>query len=153
MNQAVGTGWRFAFRAMVLGAGLHALGAGAAEAGKPSAAPPVVAKYCYDCNGDGESKGGVALDMASVNNRELWWKVLKNVRAGVMPPHKKAQPSPADRDALAAWIKREAFEIDPAHPDPGRVALRRLDRTEGRDTIRGLMGGGFNTAGEISPDD
>jgi hypothetical protein len=97
MNQAVGTGWRFVCRAMVLGVGLHALGAGAAEAVKSPAAPPVMAKYCYDCHADGESKGGVALDAASLNDRELWWKVLKNVRANVMPPHKKAQPSAADR--------------------------------------------------------
>jgi hypothetical protein len=95
----------------------------------------------------------VALDAASLNDRELWWKVLKNVRANVMPPHKKAQPSAADREALAAWIKREAFAIDPAHPDPGRVALRRLNRTEYRNTIRDLMGVEFNTTEEFPPDD
>src|SRR5258706_583006 len=153
MNQVVGTGCRFVFRAMVFGAGLHALGAGAAETVKSPPAPPVGGKYCYDCHGDGGSKGGGALGLASRDNRELWWKVLKNVRANVMPPHKKAQPSAADREALAAWIKREAFAIDPAHPDPGRVALRRLNRTEYRNTIRDLMGVEFNTTEEFPPDD
>src|SRR3954470_6700710 len=55
---------------------------------------PVLAKYCYDCHADGANKGGVALDElksndALVHNPELWWKVLKNVRAGLMPPAKK----------------------------------------------------------------
>ena len=55
---------------------------------------PILENYCYDCHADGLNKGNVAFDQlgtdeALANNRELWLKVLKNVRAGIMPPAKK----------------------------------------------------------------
>src|SRR4051794_33298364 len=59
---------------------------------------PILSKYCYDCHGDGSSKGDVSLDefasdAALVGNHELWLKVMKNVRGGLMPPQKqKARP-------------------------------------------------------------
>src|SRR5258708_790292 len=85
------------------------VGAGAARATEIAAADefrkevqPLLAKYCYDCHGDGVDKGKVSLDEfesyeAMLGNRELWWKVMKNTRAGVMPPQKKPQPAPAEK--------------------------------------------------------
>src|SRR3954468_14857494 len=119
---------------------------------------PLLAKYCYDCHGDGEKKGGVALDELKsddqlLNNRELWWKVLKNTRTGLMPPQKKPHPSPEELGELGNWIKYGAMGIDPSHPDPGRVTLRRLNRVEYRNTIKDLMGVDYNTTEEFPPDD
>ncbi len=80
----------------------------AVKAGEPPAAmdfkkniQPVLEEYCYDCHGDGEKKGGVALDAFNTSTnftegRDVWWRVLKNLRAGLMPPPKKAT---ADRRA------------------------------------------------------
>src|ERR1700720_1032911 len=61
---------------------------------------PILENFCYDCHADGANKGSVAFDEfksddAIVQNRELWWKALKNLRAGIMPPAKKPQPSAA----------------------------------------------------------
>src|SRR6476469_5735355 len=106
---------------------------------------PILAKYCYDCHGDGEKKGQVTLDSfksndALLSNHDLWWRVLKNTRAGIMPPHKKEQPTPEEKLMLADWIKRGPFGLDPKNPDPGRVTIRRLNRVENRNTIHDLMG-------------
>jgi hypothetical protein len=119
---------------------------------------PLLSKYCYDCHGEGASKGGVALDAPKVDqtssqNRELWWRVLKNVRAGIMPPQKKPHPSADEKLKLAEWIKRGAFGINPNNPDPGRVTLRRLNRVEYHNTIRDLMDIDYNTTDEFPPDD
>src|SRR4029450_6535528 len=84
-------------------------------------------------------------DDGSVGNNDLWLKVLKNVRAGLMPPEKKPRPSLEERKQLESWIKHEMFGIDPKNPDPGRVTIRRLNRSEYRNTIRDLMGIDFNT--------
>src|SRR5947207_571535 len=67
---------------------------------------PLIAKYCSDCHADGAEKGNVAFDQspsddALIADTELWWKVLKNVRAGVMPPAKKPQPTPEEKVVLA----------------------------------------------------
>jgi hypothetical protein len=129
---------------------------------------PILQEFCYDCHADGANKGGIALDEAesaalqksgkgsapdSTENSEVWWKVLKNVRAGLMPPQKKPQPTQAQKELLAQWIKRAAFGIDPQNPDPGRVTARRLNRVEYRNTIRDLMGIDFNSEVEFPPDD
>jgi hypothetical protein len=119
---------------------------------------PLLVNYCYDCHGDGEEKGKVAFDgfasaEALVDNRDLWLKVLKNVRAGLMPPARKSQPTADQRRTLEQWIKYKAFGIDPEHPDPGRVTLRRLNRVEYRNTIRDLMGVDYKTEEEFPPDD
>jgi hypothetical protein len=119
---------------------------------------PVLAKYCYDCHGEGMSKGQVSLDEFKsaeemLNDHDLWLRVLKNVRAGVMPPEKKPQPTAEEKKVLEGWIKNASFRIDPANPDPGRVTVRRLNRTEYRNTIRDLVGVDFNTESEFPPDD
>jgi mono/diheme cytochrome c family protein len=118
---------------------------------------PVLSQYCFDCHADGANKGGIAFDElktdAAILDHELWLKVLKNVRAGIMPPHKKPQPGPEERKKLEEWVKYEAFGIDPRNVDPGRVTVRRLNRTEYRNTIRDLMGVDYDTDQEFPADD
>lgn len=119
---------------------------------------PILFEYCYDCHGDGMSKGNMAFDGyesddALVNDRDLWWTALRYLRSGIMPPEKKPRPSAEDIEALAKWVKFDVFEIDPENPDPGRVTLRRLNRMEYRNTIRDLMGVDFDTELEFPPDD
>ena len=119
---------------------------------------PILEQYCYGCHGMGSKKGGVSLDefaddAAAVSVPELWHGVLKNVRAGIMPPPGKPKPSADELKALENWIKRDAFRADPNDPDPGRVTLRRLNRVEYRNTIRDLMGIDFRTDEEFPADD
>jgi mono/diheme cytochrome c family protein len=119
---------------------------------------PILETYCFDCHGDGARKGNVAFDelktdQAILGNPELWWKALKNIRAGMMPPAKKARPSPEQEQAIAQWIKSAVFRVDPANPDPGRVTVRRLNRVEYRNTIRDLIGIDYDTQAEFPPDD
>lgn len=118
---------------------------------------PLLTEYCYDCHGDGAKKGNVAFDELKSDdallNHELWLKVLKNVRAGLMPPEKKPKPSAEERAKLEQWIKYSAFGLDVKNPDPGRVTVRRLNRVEYRNTIRDLMGHDFKVEEELPPDD
>jgi hypothetical protein len=123
---------------------------------------PILAKYCYDCHGNGVDKGGVTLDeFASadeiMSKRNVWLAALKNVRGGLMPPREDEdevpRPSAEEINTLGNWIKYEAFETNPQNPDPGRVTARRLNRVEYRNTIRDLMGIDFNSEVEFPPDD
>lgn len=119
---------------------------------------PVLREFCFDCHGDGARKGGVAFDAAGaanelVGDHDLWLKVLKNLRGGIMPPPKKPRPSPAQQQTLEHWIKTVAFSAHPTQPDPGRVTVRRLNRVEYRNTVRDLLGVEFDTEKEFPPDD
>jgi hypothetical protein len=119
---------------------------------------PILKARCYDCHGDGEKRGDLAFDKLTAEriaqDPNLWLKVLKNTRAGLMPPLDTNNPLTADeRAALETWIKGSAFGLDPAQPDPGRVTVRRLNRTEYRNTIRDLVGLDFDVDVSLPPDD
>jgi hypothetical protein len=119
---------------------------------------PLLDTYCYGCHGYGASEGNRTLDEfesdeALVGDIKLWWAVLRNVRAGIMPPAGEERPTDDERQRLFDWIQRDVFQIDPANPDPGRVTLRRLNRVEYRNTIRDLMGVEYNTTENFPADD
>ncbi|MEA2631478.1 MAG: hypothetical protein QOE66_1697, partial [Chloroflexota bacterium] len=140
------------------------LGRGASAASDPvldqfgAEVQPMLEEYCSSCHGNGLKKGGVSFDglesdRTRLRDRELWWDVLRNVRAGIMPPPDQPQPSGEERRLLEDWIKYGAFGIDPKAPDPGRVTVRRLNRVEYRNTIRDLIGVDYDTTSEFPPDD
>jgi mono/diheme cytochrome c family protein len=119
---------------------------------------PILAEYCIGCHGSGLNKGGVAFDQfgpgtAPQDDRTLWWKALKMVRAGLMPPKSKPRPTADEIVRIEHWIKESAFKIDPKDPDPGRVTVRRLNRVEYRNTIRDLLGVQYDTDAAFPPDD
>jgi mono/diheme cytochrome c family protein len=119
---------------------------------------PILSQFCFECHGNGSKRGGVAFDQfqsesALLENRDVWWRALKMLRAGIMPPKNKPRPSPEQIDQIARWIKTSVFQINPKDPDPGRVTVHRLNRIEYRNTIRDLMGVQFNTDVEFPADD
>lgn len=118
---------------------------------------PLLDRYCYDCHGFGVAKGGVTLDefdsAEKLRDHSIWLRVLRNTRADIMPPLDEPKLPAELKAKLAQWIKREAFELDPARPDPGHVTVRRLNRVEYRNTVRDLLGVDFDTEKEFPPDD
>ncbi len=125
------------------------------------AVPPPVAvfmKYCSDCHTNGEMEGSLALDQLLAASdvkadRAKWASVWKNLRTQLMPPADQPQPSADEKRQLLAWIEDRVFELHPDRPDPGRVTIRRLNRTEYRHTIRDLFGVDFDTEGAFPADD
>jgi mono/diheme cytochrome c family protein len=118
---------------------------------------PILQQYCSDCHADGAKKGNMALDEFKddtdlVAHKGQWLAVLKNLRAGVMPPPGKPRPNEVQQKQLADWIKQSAFGIDRKNPDPGRVTIHRLNRVEYRNTIAQLLGVDYNTDDEFPPD-
>lgn len=119
---------------------------------------PLLKNYCYDCHADGVNKGKVAFDQfktdeAVLTNRDLWWKALKNLRAGLMPPARKPRPTAPEQELITRWIKASVFDSDPQNPDPGHVTIRRLNRSEYHNTVRDLLGVDFDTQAAFPPDD
>ena len=119
---------------------------------------PLLENYCYQCHGDGETKGKFALDgfkdlSTHLNDRKHWISVWHNLRSQVMPPSDKDQPNMAERKQLLAWIERDVFKLDPNNPDPGRVTIRRLNRTEYQNAVFDLLGVEYDTREVFPPDD
>jgi hypothetical protein len=96
----------------------------------------------------------VILDDASPRtDPQLWDKVAQNLRSGSMPPAGRKQPTEAERGRMLAGLD-EALRGPRGGPkDPGRVTLRRLNRTEYDNTVRDLLGVTFRPAEDFPADD
>ncbi|HUY33387.1 MAG TPA: DUF1592 domain-containing protein [Pirellulales bacterium] len=120
---------------------------------------PFLAKFCINCHGGGQPKAELALDQyadfaAAANDRAVWDKVLENLRGETMPPADQPQPAAAQRDAVIGWIEAQFPQLDCNGPkDPGRVTIRRLNRTEYDNTVRDLLGVDFHPAENFPADD
>lgn len=118
---------------------------------------PILENYCFDCHGDGIAKGKFSMDRfenlsAHLGNREHWMAIWHNLRSQVMPPFDEAQPDDRERRLLQEWIEKEVFKLDAANPDPGRVTIRRLNRTEYQNAVFDLLGVEYDTK-EVFPAD
>ena len=120
---------------------------------------PILEEHCFDCHGDGAAKGGLSLDhwktsKERLQDMESWKDIMKNIASKTMPPaKKKSQPSDEERKKIVHWIESEVFRFDPDNPDPGRVTIRRLNRTEYNNTVKDLMMVDFSPADDFPPDD
>jgi len=120
---------------------------------------PVLTGTCAQCHNGRMLAGGLNLDgMASpdslAQNRDVWEKVLRRLRAGDMPPAGTPRPQKAQLDAMTGYIER-AFDAADASvaQDPGRVTARRLNRSEYTNTIRDLLGVRFRADRYFPADD
>jgi hypothetical protein len=119
-----------------------------------------VAKHCARCHGDKVKKGDLRLTIYQneadvLKHRKVWQNVLTVLRAGDMPPPSvKARPAATEVDAFTSSIQAIFDRADRnAKPDPGRVTIRRLNRTEYNNTIRDLVGVDFQPAEDFPDDD
>lgn len=120
---------------------------------------PFIDKHCLDCHNEEKARGDFSLETYEstadvVGDPEVWELVAERLKAREMPPRRRPQPSPAEIDRVAGWIRRElARARDEGPVDPGRVTIRRLNRTEYSNTVRDLLGVGFDAREEFPSDD
>ena len=107
---------------------------------------PVLEAHCTQCHGAEKQKAKLNFagprDLAHLTaDRELWFRVLDQIEAGEMPPKDEKQLSPADRQAILAWVRTDFAALQAAHQRlEGRAKLRRLTRSEYSNTIEDLFG-------------
>jgi Protein of unknown function (DUF1592)/Protein of unknown function (DUF1588)/Protein of unknown function (DUF1587)/Protein of unknown function (DUF1585)/Protein of unknown function (DUF1595) len=104
----------------------------------------VIDKYCVTCHNERLKTAGLMLDKADVghvgSSPEIWEKVLRKLRAREMPPSGSPRPDTETYTAVSALLEKMLDDAASASPNPGRVAVHRLNRTEYANTIRDLLG-------------
>ena len=114
-------------------------------------------QYCVACHNDRLRQGNLSL--ADVDparpaaHAATLEKVIRKLRAGLMPPARRGRP---DAATLAAFVDGLEHEIDraaAADPNPGRPVLHRLNRTEYANAVRDLLGLDVNVESLLPPDD
>ena len=129
------------------------------EAGYADGLQPFLTKYCVDCHGPDYAEADI--DFGAVDSvedlrgdREKWERILSILKVGAMPPSEMDQPAAETRAAAVDWIDRALHEVDcEVVNDPGRVTVRRLNRTEYDNTIRDLIGLDLTLSDDFPGDD
>jgi Protein of unknown function (DUF1592)/Protein of unknown function (DUF1588)/Protein of unknown function (DUF1585)/Protein of unknown function (DUF1595)/Protein of unknown function (DUF1587) len=87
--------------------------------------------------------GNMSLDAFDVakpeSDAELAEKMIRKLRAGMMPPPGVPRPEEADLDDLATLLETRLDEIAKTHPNPGRRTFQRLNRAEYQASIQDLL--------------
>ncbi|MBM3779115.1 MAG: DUF1592 domain-containing protein [Acidimicrobiia bacterium] len=114
--------------------------------------------YCVTCHNARVKAGGLVLaeaDVANVaNDADLWERVVRKLRAGMMPPPGQRRPDPAAHEAFVGWLESELDQAAAASPNPGRVeTFHRLNRFEYKNAIRDLLALDVDVSALLPPDD
>jgi mono/diheme cytochrome c family protein len=104
----------------------------------------LVGDYCSGCHNDRTKSGGMtlaALDLAHVDrNPELAEKIIRKLRAGMMPPAGMKRPSAETIKSFASTLESAIDRNAAANPNPGRRSFQRLSQTEYARSIKDLLG-------------
>jgi mono/diheme cytochrome c family protein len=118
------------------------------EAGGQQPAPEqqnraLMNQYCVTCHNQKLKTGGLELDQLDLAHAsadaEAWEKVVRKVRAGMMPPAGAPRPSRLALDGFAAAVENSLDQAAAANPNPGRAPLHRMNRAEYANAIRDLL--------------
>jgi Protein of unknown function (DUF1592)/Protein of unknown function (DUF1588)/Protein of unknown function (DUF1587)/Protein of unknown function (DUF1585)/Protein of unknown function (DUF1595)/Planctomycete cytochrome C len=117
----------------------------------------ILDQYCVTCHDDEQKTANLSLeklDLATVGEHpELWEKVIRKLRAGMMPPPGMPRPPLAKYEELRDWLEAQIDRRAAAHPNPGSVVLHRLNRTEYANAIRDLLDLDIDTSTLLPADD
>ena len=91
-------------------------------------------QHCVRCHGVEKQEGDLRLDRSPVSPNQ-WLGIADRLELGEMPPEGATQPSPAEVQAMVSLAKQNASQASHA----GQVVLRRLNRTQYRNTLRDLL--------------
>jgi Protein of unknown function (DUF1592)/Protein of unknown function (DUF1588)/Protein of unknown function (DUF1585)/Protein of unknown function (DUF1587)/Protein of unknown function (DUF1595) len=115
--------------------------ASAAETMPVTAQRELIDQYCMDCHNYSDYAGGVEFeifDPASAHeSAKITEKMLKKLRAGMMPPVGKPRPDFATVQAFATALEAEVDAH--AQPDLHVPKLHRLNRAEYANAVRDLL--------------
>ncbi|MGZ3343298.1 MAG: DUF1592 domain-containing protein [Caulobacteraceae bacterium] len=117
----------------------------------------LVQKYCVACHNNRAKTGGLSLESVNFTDMgqdaETFEKVIRKVRAGMMPPKGMPRPDAPEMLRFATAIEGHLDAYAAAHPEPGDPGLHRLNRVEYGNAVRDLLGIKADVATLLPADD
>jgi hypothetical protein len=131
-----------------------------AAAGAVTPDPVLVHDYCVPCH-NARNKARVRdfvledVDIRhAADHPEIWEKVIKKMRGGLMPPAGSRRPEGAAYDGFVRALESSMDAAAASKPDPGRTeTFHRLNRTEYQNVIRDLLALDINAEDLLPADD
>ncbi len=104
----------------------------------------VVERYCTRCHNERSRRGDLVLegfDLAdAAKRRPTIEKMIRKLRAGMMPPRGARRPEAAVLSETATELESVMDRIATAEPNPGRRTFQRLNRAEYTRAVEDLLG-------------
>ncbi len=125
----------------------------------PTTAPSrtLIDSYCITCHNQRTKTADLALDTLSLADvsahADVWEEVVRKLRGGLMPPAGVRRPPQAEVDAFVGSLEGALDRAALANPNPGRVALHRMNRAEYANAIEDLLGVRVDAAALLPKDD
>jgi mono/diheme cytochrome c family protein len=139
---------------------IAAAGFVAALGAMPAAAQDYAAtlkQYCVTCHSDKLKTADLSLESMDLGNvpagSEVWEKVIRKLRVGMMPPQGLPHPDAATRAGLISYLETSLDRAAALKPNPGRNLVHRLNRTEYANAIRDLLALDVDPTSLLPPDD
>ena len=115
----------------------------------------ILDQYCAVCHNQKVKTANLELDKLDLahlsDHAEIGEKVIRKLRAGMMPPAGMPRPAPPVLDALIGWVEKDLDRSAVTYlPAPG---LHRLNRTEYTNAIRDVLGLEVDATKFLPPDD
>ncbi|HZB25698.1 MAG TPA: DUF1592 domain-containing protein, partial [Vicinamibacterales bacterium] len=128
----------------------------AAAAMSATAQNELVGKYCTTCHSARGKAGGLVLadfDAAKIHeNGELTEKIIRKLRARMMPPSGAPRPDDATVTAMVDTLESAMDKVAAATPRPGWRPFQRLNRAEYASAVEDLLGLDVDVAAWLPPD-
>jgi cytochrome c553 len=116
----------------------------------------LVAQYCASCHSEKGKAGGLTLagfDAAqAVQHADVTEKMIRRLRAGMMPPPGARRPEATTIAALVDALETRVDAAAAANPDPGWRPFQRLNRAEYARAVRDLLGIDVDVNAFLPPD-
>jgi mono/diheme cytochrome c family protein len=142
----------------MLGASVFADGQSPAAPRTPSEDPQtlLVRQYCAGCHSERGKAGGVSLaafEMGTApQHADVAEKMIRKLRAGMMPPPGARRPDEATLLSLAEALETRVDKAAAVTPNPGRRSFQRLNRVEYQRAIVDLLALDIDVNGLLPPD-
>jgi hypothetical protein len=128
------------------------------QAGAPSleAQGALVRQYCAVCHNERTKAGGLSLAAFAPGEVELHAdvaeKMIRKLRAGMMPPAGARRPEAATLTAFAEAMEVRIDQAAARQPNPGRRSFQRLNRAEYARSVHDLLGLDVDVNAFLPPD-
>jgi hypothetical protein len=103
-----------------------------------------VGRFCLRCHSDTARRGGLTLEAFDVTQPEMdavtAEKMIRKLRAGMMPPARARRPDDATLEALVGYLETRVDSVAAENPNPGARTFQRLNRAEYARTVHDILG-------------
>lgn len=130
---------------LMTGSGTSSMAASVEDSFGAAQMQDTVNSYCLACHNDSLATADLSLQQIDFNqpgeHAEVLEKVVKKLRAHMMPPSGMPRPSFESYGLMTRWLESELDEAWAANPNPGvTTPVHRMNRYEYNNTVNDLLG-------------